>query len=70
MLLVLAIFATWVEAQLPFKVHAVGCDRELVRLNVLPIGHHVDFPAEVGDSPGKVMVNIILLVWNVQIEKS
>ena len=42
----------------------------LVRLNVLPIGHHVDFPAEVGDSPGKVMVNIILLVWNDKIEKS
>ena len=34
----------------------------LVRLNVLPIGHHIDLPAEVGDGPGKVMVDIILLI--------
>ena len=34
----------------------------LVRLYVLPIGHHIDLPAEVGDGPGKVMVDIILLI--------
>ena len=34
----------------------------LVRLNVLPIRHHVDLPAEVGDGPGKIMVDIIFLI--------
>ena len=34
----------------------------LVRLYVLPIRHHVDLPAEVGDGPGEVMVDIIFLI--------
>ena len=41
--------------QIPFEDY-------LVRLYVLPIRHHVDLPAEVGDGPGKVMVDIIFLI--------
>ena len=41
--------------QVPFEVY-------LVRLYVLPIRHHVDLPAEVGDGPGEVMVDIIFLI--------
>ena len=42
------------------------CTKYLVRLNVLSIGDHVDLPAEVGDGPSKVMVDIVLFVCKVK----
>ena len=79
MLLVLAVLAAGVEAQLPLQLHPVRSHEELVRLDILSckqtrdrgdilltttptVWHDVDLPAEVGDGPGEVVVDVVLLV--------
>ena len=49
--------------QMTFDVKFNGAQgNSVIIILILTVWHNVDLPAEVGDGPGEVMVNIIFLI--------